>query len=34
MERLRRFLEPRGTALSQRAIDTLFAAALSLAELP
>jgi plasmid stabilization system protein ParE len=34
LDRLRRFLEPHGALLSGRAIDTLFAAARSLAELP
>jgi plasmid stabilization system protein ParE len=34
MARLRRFLEPYGVPLSQRAIDTLFAAARSLADQP
>jgi plasmid stabilization system protein ParE len=32
MERLRRFLEPHGASLSDRAINTLFAAAHSLAD--
>jgi plasmid stabilization system protein ParE len=34
MERLRRFLEPHGASLSERAVDTLFAAARSLADQP
>ena len=34
LERLRRFLAPHGAPLSERAIDTVFAAASSLAELP
>jgi plasmid stabilization system protein ParE len=34
MERLRRFLEPHGIPLSQRVVDTLFAAARSLADQP
>jgi plasmid stabilization system protein ParE len=34
LERFRRFLEPHGAALSERAIDTLFAAARSLADQP
>jgi plasmid stabilization system protein ParE len=34
LERLRRFLEPHGASLSERSVDTLFAAARSLAELP
>jgi plasmid stabilization system protein ParE len=34
MERLRRFLEPHGASLPERAVDTLFAAARSLADQP
>jgi len=34
LERLRRFLAPHGAALSERAIDTLFAAARSLSDQP
>ena len=34
MERLRRFLEPHGASLSERVVETLFAAARSLADQP